>query len=286
MTNLTQNPQKPSPAAPAKQSGVLSANLSKTVSTIIAAGVVIATLFTLWSPNRIFSDDLLNQLVYAFQSGEAPQVNEVTVSENLQQIPRIGLIAGHWGYDEGFGADPGAVCYQGQYAGITETEINLRVATLVRNNLQQQGFEVDLLEENDPRLNQYQSSALISIHADSCAYVNDLATGFKLSAAVTNPYPEKTNRLRACLIHHYGQNTNLPYHYGSSQTLDMLNYHVFNKVNFETPTVLIETGFMNLDANIVIGQPELVARGITNGILCFIRNESLPEDILSTAQPQ
>ncbi len=89
MTNLTQNPQKPSPAAPAKQSGVLSAKLSKTVSTIIAAGVVIATLFTLWSPNRIFSDDLLNQLVYAFQSGEAPQVNEVTVSENLQQIPRI-----------------------------------------------------------------------------------------------------------------------------------------------------------------------------------------------------
>ena len=286
MTNITQPPRKPASAAPARRNGAFSSHLSKTVSTIIGAGVVIATLFTLWSPNRIFSDDLLNQLIYAFQSGEPPQVSETTALDAEQQKNRIGLIAGHWGYDEGYGADPGAVCYQGQYAGMTEVEINLRVATLVRNNLQQQGFEVDLLEENDPRLNQYQSSALISIHADSCTYINDLATGFKLSASVTNPYPEKTNRLRACLIHHYGQSTNLPYHIGSSQTLDMLNYHVFNKVNFETPTVLIETGFMNLDANIVIGQPELVARGITNGILCYIRNESLPEDILATAQPQ
>ena len=71
-----------------------------------------------------------------------------------------------------------------------------------------------------------------------------------------------------------------PYHEGSSYTADMINYHVFSKVNLETPTVIIETGFMNLDAGIVISQPELVARGIANGIMCFVQNQSLPSELM------
>lgn len=281
MTNAKKPLSKPISTKKTPQPEAADFSFMKAISTVLGAALVIATLFTLWSPNRLSADNLLNELMLAFQSGESLQIENIATPNTDK--PRIGLIAGHWGYAEGM--DTGAICEYGQYEGTTEVSVNLKVATLVKQMLQENGFIVDLLEEDDKRLDQYEAVALLSIHADSCEYVNDLATGFKLAASLTNPYPEKTDRLKSCLIHHYHQTTNLTYHQGSSETLDMINYHVFDKVNFETPTVIIETGFMNLDADIVIRQPELVARGITDGILCFVYNEPLPEDALSTAQP-
>jgi N-acetylmuramoyl-L-alanine amidase len=282
MTNATNIPPKPAARKQKQAPAAADFSFSRTITTILGAGLVIATLFTLWSPNRLFADDLLNELVKSIQSGEAPQTTYASTPDASK--PHIGLIAGHWGYNDGM--DSGAVCTYGQYEGTTELEVNLRVATLVKNYLQADGYVVDLLEEDDDRLDNYSAVALLSIHADSCEYVNDEATGFKLAGSLTNPYPEKTNRLKACLIHHYGQTTGLPYHIGSSQTLDMLHYHVFDVVNLETPTVILETGFMNLDADKIIRQPEMVASGIADGIRCFVRNEPLPEDTLATAQPQ
>ena len=79
--------------------------------------------------------------------------------------------------------DPGAICPD----GLTELSINLAVASIVQQNLNNEGFDVDLLEEFDPTLNGYQALALISIHADSCVYVNDQATGFKVAASMNTP---------------------------------------------------------------------------------------------------
>lgn len=268
---------KPQPASPVDFS------FGRTITTILGAGLVVATLFTFWSPNRLFTDDLLNELTSALQNDQPPAVNPVAPDETQPSL--IGLIPGHWGYDVGYGPDPGAVCEFGQYAGVTEVEVNLRIAALVQKNLQEKGFRVELLEEDDERLEQYQAAMLISIHTDTCAYIDDNTTGFKLAASLTDPYPERTNRLKSCLIYHYGQTTQLPYHGGSSETLDMINYHVFNKTAFETPTLIIETGFMNLDADIVIRQPELAAKGISDGLLCYLRNEPVPENTLATAQP-
>lgn len=284
MTDLNKPLTKPKSTKKAAPVTAVQFSYSRTITTILAAGLVIATLFTMWSPNRLSADNLLNDLMQAVQEGEAPQLEAVATSD--VQKPRIGIVAGHTGYDAGYGEDPGAVCEYGQYEGTTEREVNLRVATIVRNQLQQMGYEVDLLEEFDDRLQGYQADALVSIHADSCQYINDSATGFKLAAALSNPYPEKTNRLQACLIHHYGQSTNLPYHIGSARSYDMAEYHTFREVNPDTPTVIIETGFMNLDADIIIRQPQIVASGIADGILCYVRNETLPEDTLATAQPQ
>lgn len=278
--------KKPAPTRPAPAADPAGFSYSRTFTTILAAGLVIATLFTLWSPNRLSADDFLNDLIKAVQEGEVPDVEVETAPTANAPVTRIGIVAGHMGFDAGFGEDPGAVCEYGQYEGTTEREVNIRVATMVRNQLQQMGYQVDLLEEFDDRLTGYQAVALVSIHADSCAYINDLATGFKLAAALSNPYPEETNRLQACLIHHYGKSTGLPYHIGSANSFDMTEYHTFREVNPNTPTVIIETGFMNLDADIIIRQPERVASGIADGILCYVRNETLPEDTLATAQPQ
>ena len=40
-------------------------------------------------------------------------------------------------------------------------------------------------------------------------------------------------------------------------------------------TAIIEVGFMNLDRQILTQQPEKVATGIVNGILCYLNNESI-----------
>jgi N-acetylmuramoyl-L-alanine amidase len=55
----------------------------------------------------------------------------------------------------------------------------------------------------------------------------------------------------------------------------MTYYHAFSEVNTETPAVIIEVGFLNLDQQILTQQPDLISDGIVNGLLCYIRNESI-----------
>jgi N-acetylmuramoyl-L-alanine amidase len=57
----------------------------------------------------------------------------------------------------------------------------------------------------------------------------------------------------------------------------MSSYHAFDEINADTPAVIIETGFMNLDRQILTQQPELIAEGITNGILCYLYNEDISD---------
>jgi N-acetylmuramoyl-L-alanine amidase len=155
---------------------------------------------------------------------------------------------------------------------LTEEKVNLRIATLVQQYLIAEGYEVDLLQEFDERLKLYQASTLVSIHNDSCDYVNDEATGFKVAAAMSSPFPEKANRLTACLIQRYQSTTDMKYHFNTI-TPDMTNYHTFNEVHSDTTAAIIETGFMNLDRQKLTEQPDLIAKGVTAGILCFVRNE-------------
>lgn len=61
----------------------------------------------------------------------------------------------------------------------------------------------------------------------------------------------------------------------------MTSYHTFSEINKETTAAIIETGFLNLDEQIIRNQPELLADGIVAGIQCFINKENIPEDYLS-----
>jgi len=150
----------------------------------------------------------------------------------------------------------------------------LSVASQVREILIAEGYDVDLLAEFDPRLSGYKAIALVSIHADSCEYVNDQATGFKLSPAISTKYPEQAARLTACLRTRYADATGLQFHSGSV-TGDMTNYHAFSEISSDTPAAIIETGFMNLDREILTQNQDLLAKGIASGILCFVRNEDV-----------
>jgi hypothetical protein len=146
---------------------------------------------------------------------------------------------------------------------------------MVQEILVNEGYEVDLLKEFDPRLNDYRALALVSIHNDSCVYVNDQATGYKVAAAPSSRFPEKATRLTACLSQRYKAITGMSFHY-NTVTRDMTEYHAFNEIHSDTTAAIIETGFMNLDREILVNRTDVVATGVASGILCYVRNEDIP----------
>jgi N-acetylmuramoyl-L-alanine amidase len=232
---------------------------------VIGVAIVLATLFTAWTPGETAQNPTweISQIVSlpTQQPTSGP-----TPTPRLQ--PLIGIVSGHWGNDSG------AVCPD----GLTEAEVNQNIATLVQKQLISKGFEVDLLKEFDPRLTGYQASALVSIHSDSCNYVNDQATGFKVAAAMASPDPERATRLTACLRARYAQATGLPLH-STSVTADMTDYHAFGEISESTIAAIIETGFLNLDRQFLTEKADLAAQGIANGILCYLNNENITANI-------
>ncbi|MEA4910440.1 MAG: N-acetylmuramoyl-L-alanine amidase [Chloroflexi bacterium] len=248
-------------------------NIWTSIQTVISVAVIVATLLTLWTPSNLFSDRMLDEMLMALQSEQT----QPAVFPTLTPAPRpvIGIVAGHWGNDSG------SVCDD----GLTEADTNLHIATLVKQDLINEGYSVDLLQEFDPKLFEYQALALVSIHNDSCQYINDEATGFKVAAAVSSPFPEKANRLTSCLVDRYQRITGLHYHFNTI-TPDMTSYHAFNEINANTTAAIIETGFLNLDRSILTEQPELVAQGVTAGILCFVRNEPIDNQPVEGLSPQ
>jgi N-acetylmuramoyl-L-alanine amidase len=247
---------QPHPSA-SKTEGIGMINSFYALQVIVMVAIVMATLFTAWESNSLRGGEF-----EAFEPAggtQGPQGATVTPRPR-----RIGVVAGH------YGSDSGAVCAD----GLTEAELNLAVATSVQKELIAKGFEVDLLKEFDSRLAGYSALSLVSIHADSCLYTNDLATGFKVAPASATAQSDKSARLASCLRARYGRDTGLPFHTGSI-TIDMTNYHAFDEINPDTPAAIIETGFMNLDRQVLTEHQDRVAQGITDGILCYIYNENI-----------
>ncbi len=230
---------------------------------VALTGALLATLFTTWTPLGLMPYGLTDRFTEMFAPLDDSGLAAFPTATPRPR-PRIGIVAGHWQNDSG------AVCPD----GLQEVDINLEIATRVRDRLTAAGFDVDLLAEYDDRLNFYQGLALVSIHADTCAFINNEASGYKVAQALGTPLliQEKANRLTACLRARYEAATGLRFHAGSV-TRDMTNYHTFEEIHHETTAVIIETGFMNLDRQILTQGQDQVAEGIANGVLCFINNE-------------
>jgi len=262
-------PPQPRPAARRKQ-GV------NAIGATLGVGILLAVLFTAWMPNSIFAANLSEKLSLIL-TPEAP--GSVNTLRTPQPQLRIGIVAGH------LGNDSGAVCRDatGQVT-LTEADVNMKIASLVQKQLVDHGLQVDLLNEFDTRLNGYRAVALVSIHNDSCDYVNDQATGFKVSASMDTHDVNRATRLTACLIDRYQRATGLTFHAGSI-TGDMREYHAFSEIDPNTITAIIETGFLNLDREILTTRTDRVADGVVQGILCFINNENVEPTPIPTLTP-
>ncbi|MCP5098178.1 MAG: N-acetylmuramoyl-L-alanine amidase [Chloroflexi bacterium] len=180
------------------------------------------------------------------------------VLQRLAQSPgpiRIGLISGHKE------SDSGAVCAD----GLTEAELNLALVEKIAATLRAEGVHTDILDEFDSRLGRYGATAVISVHADSCDYINDLATGYKIAGSSLTD----STSLSTCVEQTYQAHTQLPYH-ANTITRHMTDYHVFRTLPVGVPAIIIEVGFMNLDRELLTTQSDIPALGITNGILCYL----------------
>jgi len=231
----------------------------------LGVAILIATLFTAWTPTSLFASNLQEKLNILL----TPQPEPVNGLTTPQPQIHIGIVAGHMGNDSG------AVCTdESGTVTLTEADVNLKIATLVQESLTARGYQVELLNEFDTRLNGYRAAALVSIHNDSCEYVNDEATGFKVAASLETRDANRAQRLTACMVDRYGTITGLTFH-ANSITADMTQYHAFSEIDPNTITAIIETGFLNLDRRILTEQTDVIAEGVTQGILCFINNESV-----------
>jgi len=210
---------------------------TKGILNVLLAAILSATLFTALPATGIG----LNSSPLQSINGVGESANAATPQLSLH----VGLVVGHWGH----GDDVGAVCSE-SLGGFKEVDINYTIADLTRQYLESEGIQVDMLKEFDPHLDGYQSNALISIHADTCEYIPELGTGFKIAEAADNKRPEQAARLMACLKNRYAE-----------------------AVDPNTPAVIIETGYMNQDRELLTQNPALVARGITAGIMCFLNRE-------------
>jgi N-acetylmuramoyl-L-alanine amidase len=236
------------------------AHTGRILQTTFSVAILLATLFTAFSP-KMFSSGW----GAIFGSALTPQPGDGAAVPTSQKA-EIGIVSGHWN-DSG---DPGAVCPD----GVSEQAVNLAVARLVRQKLEARGYQIDLLQEFDPRLDNYHAAMLLSIHADTCDYIDEQATGFKIAASTYSRDRNLANRLTACLYDRYAATTGLHYHPGSI-TVNMTDYYAFRAIDPTTTAAIIETGFLNLDRDLLVNHPDKVADGIVAGVICFVTNQSV-----------
>jgi len=167
----------------------------QTLRMILAGAAILATLFTIWTPASLFSSSLQDRLAEALAQSSAADQTQMASGLLPKGFPvnKIGIVVGHRGNDSG------AVCA----SGLTELEVNSTIASFVQKKLTVLGYEVELLDEFDPRLVGYQAGLLLSIHADSCEYYSDSSTGFKIAAALSETKADNATRLVACMADRY-----------------------------------------------------------------------------------
>jgi N-acetylmuramoyl-L-alanine amidase len=235
---------------------------------ILAVAFLLATLFTTFPPPSGVLPDTLPVSDDYVVGKEAVTSGSGTLTP-LQPVLRIGILAGHSGGD-----DPGAVCPEALGA-VNEVDINSSVASRVKEMLNKEGYEVDIYTEWDARLEGLRGLAFVAIHTDSCEYVNPEATGYKIAPSSAN---QLSTRLESCLQDRYARSTGMGLHPGV--TTNMTDYHAFTSISDQTPGAIIELGFLNLDHDKLLNNQNEMALGISDGILCFLRNEPI-----TTPQP-
>jgi N-acetylmuramoyl-L-alanine amidase len=263
-----------SPASPSRSSRNRPQSV-RVLGSTLGLAILLATLFNLWMPSKdLFAGSFSDKLGLLLTA--QPENNFVATP---QPQLRIGIVAGHAGNDSG------ATCIDDNgITTLTEADVNMDIARLVQKRLTEEGYQVDLLNEFDTRLNGYRALALVSIHNDSCEDINPEATGFKVAAALNTHDFNRASRLTECLRDRYGKATDLRFH-ADSITTDMREYHAFSEIDPNTIAAIIETGFLYLDQNLLVNKTDNVAEGVVQGILCFARNENIEPTPLPTFAP-
>lgn len=190
---------------------------------------------------------------------------------------RVGVQAGHWQLDgvpqELIGLKQSTGAYGGGYS---EQKLVLDIAERVKDILEAEGIEVDLLPATVPV--DYIADAFVSVHADG----NDSpsVSGYKISGP-RRDFSGGADDLVDALYKSYGEATGLSR--DSNVTRRMSGYYAFNWRRYDhaahpmTPSAIVETGFVTspTDRAIIVSKPSVAARGIADGIIAFLSGKGL-----------
>jgi N-acetylmuramoyl-L-alanine amidase len=244
----------------------------RTAIIVMIAALLASTIFTWFTRPDFFKPDVAENLEVARATGV--YMAQPTALPTPNWLRKIGIVSGHRGPQ----SDPGAVCPD----GLKEADINFAVAQIVVKNLRSQGYSVDLLDEFDPRLDNYQAAALVSIHANTCQDWGEVVSGFLVAKAAARAEGGLDTLLSECIADQYGLITGLERRF--NLTVDMTDYHTFREIHPFTPASIIELGFLLADREVLTTRQDDMGRAITEGILCFLQPQQ-PMGGVVTATP-
>ena len=241
-----------------RRAGMIGGFVRTAIIVLIAAGLA-STIFTWFTRPDFINDGVASDLEVARATGVYSV--QPTALPTPNYLRKIGIVSGHRGPE----GDPGAVCDD----GLTEASINFAVAQIVVKNLRAQGYSVDLLDEFDARLDNYQAAAVVSIHANTCQDWGELVSGFLVAKAAARPEGGLDTLLAECVAGQYALITGLERRF--NLTVDMTDYHSFREIHPFTPAAIIELGFLKDDREVLTTRQDDMGRAITEGILCFLQ---------------
>lgn len=184
------------------------------------------------------------------------------------EIPLIAVDAGHGGTDEG--------CF---YGGVLEKDINLGIAQLVKQKLENLGYRVLMIRDDDSYMakeervklaNLRGADAYVSIHQN--IYEDVSASGVEVWYDGTDE--ERESARLAKLVQKYVRKKTEA---RQRQLRDDADFYVTGKTGM--PSCLIETGFLSNEAErslLVTGEyQEKLAAGIAEGVDLFFRPKTM-----------
>jgi hypothetical protein len=197
-----------------------------------------------------------------------------------EQAPalRVGLQAGHWLTAQAPAELAWIRTATGTAGGGTnEWELNLDIARRVAPRLEAQGILVDVLPATVPP--GYQADAFVALHADGD--LSGRMSGYKIARASRSTIPDTDDALVAALNRSYAAATGLRSD-NANITRNMTGYYTFNSRRYQhaiaptTPAAILEMGFLTnaSDRRTLLGAPDQVVQGVTDGILAFLKRGS------------
>lgn len=229
----------------------------KVLFSILFTALLTATILVTFSPGAEYIDRFV------------PQAESELIDLNNQNNQRkiIGILPGHYGFDSGYQC--GA-----EYNFVRESDVNLRLAVLVRDYLEANGYTIDFLHEYDPALSNYTALALVSIHANTCSPNDSKLSGFNITTGGQNTYPSESKRLNDCLTYHYAQSSKLDF-LGENYAPEEESLYSFDTVNNYTTISIIHTGYLGNDYRTISEKTNSLAKGIADGIICYVEDDTV-----------
>jgi len=225
---------------------------------IIFSALLTGTLLVTFSPGAEYIDQ--------YMAAQKPETNsKPEQQDNPKKI--IGILPGHYGFDNGYECG-------GELNFVKESDVDLRLAVMVRDYLENSGYSVDFLQEFDPALSDYTSLALVSIHTNTCDTSDSNLSGFNITTGGKNTYPAESKRLNDCITYHYAQNSGLDY-LGENYTPGEEKLYSFDTVNDYTTISVIHAGYLGNDYRTISEKTASLAKGIADGIICYVENDSV-----------